>query len=200
MPASEAIEAAIREKAAKLDSFYDRIMSCRVLLEAPHRRHHKGKVYHVRIDLTLPGGEIVVKHMPKRLTPKKPPPGSTVDVALLESNEPGKYTAHQDVYVAIRDAFDSARRKLQDYARRQRGLVKQHNVPSHGRVTKLFEDEGFGFLESQDGREIYFHQNSVLDPGFKFLKIGSAVYFSEEEGEKGHQASSVKIAGKHGML
>jgi cold shock CspA family protein len=200
VPPSEAIEAAIREKAAKLDSFYDRIMGCRVLIEAPHRHHRKGKLYHVRIDLTLPGGEIVVKHEPKRVKPKTPPAGNAADVTLLETNEPGKYAAHRDVYVAIRDAFAAARRKLQDYARRQRGLVKLHNATTHGRITKIFPEEGFGFLETSDGREIYFHQNSVLEPGFSHLKLGSAVYFSEEEGEKGHQASTVREAGKHGLL
>jgi cold shock CspA family protein len=200
MPPSEAIEAAVREKADKLDSFYDRIMGCRVLVEAPHRHHRKGKLYHVRIDLTLPGGEIVVKHEPKRVKPTTPPAGDGEDVTLLETHEPGKYAAHRDVYVAVRDAFDVARRKLQDYARRQRGVVKLHDAPTHGRVTKMFPDEGFGFLESSDGREIYFHQNSVLDPGFSHLKVGSAVYFSEEEGDKGHQASTVKAAGKHGLL
>ena len=200
MPASQAIEAAVREKAGKLDSFYDRITSCRVLVEAPHRRHHKGKAYHVRIDLTLPGGEIVVKHEPKRVKPKTATVGDAAEVTLSETHEAGKYAAHRDVYVAVRDAFDVARRKLQDYARRQRGVVKLHDAPTHGRVTKMFPDEGFGFLESSDGREIYFHQNSVLEPGFSHLKVGSAVYFSEEEGDKGHQASTVKAAGKHGLL
>ena len=67
MPRSQAIENNIREKASKLESFYDRIMSCRVIVEAPHRHHRKGKTYEVRIDLTVPGGELVINHSPKRL-------------------------------------------------------------------------------------------------------------------------------------
>jgi cold shock CspA family protein/ribosome-associated translation inhibitor RaiA len=200
MPPSEVIEKAIREKADKLDAFYDHIMSCRVLVEAPHRHHRKGKLYHVRIDLTLPGGEIVVKHEPKRLTDTPARVQGAPEVMVSETHEPGKYAAHRDIYVAIRDAFDAARRRLQDYARRRRGTTKLHSPPTHGRVTKLFPEEGFGFIETREGREIYFHKNSVLEPGFTSLKLGSAVYFAEEEGDKGYQASTVKLAGKHTLL
>jgi len=71
MPLSKAVEATIREKAAKLESFYDRIMSCRVMVEAPHRHHHKGKAYQVRIDITVPGGELVINRAPKRVKAAK---------------------------------------------------------------------------------------------------------------------------------
>jgi ribosome-associated translation inhibitor RaiA len=105
MEPSEAIATNIRDKAAKLESFYEKIMGCRVLVEAPHRHHHKGKLYHVRIDLTLPGREIVI------------------------NREPSQHASHQDVYVALRDAFAAARRKLQDFVRRRRGAVKVHASP-----------------------------------------------------------------------
>lgn len=173
MPPSEAIETNIRKKASKLDSFYDRILSCRVVIEAPHRHHHKGKLYHVRIDMTVPGSELVV------------------------SREPSKHASHQDVYVAVRDAFNAARRKLQDYARRQRRAVKVHEALPRARVSRLFPEEGFGFLETPDGREIYFHKNSVLEPGFDYIKMGTEVYFAEEQGGKGPQASTVKLVGKN---
>ena len=65
MPPSEAIENNVREKAAKLDSLYDGIMSCRIIIEAPHRHHHKGKAYQVSIDMTVPGGELVVNRAPQ---------------------------------------------------------------------------------------------------------------------------------------
>jgi cold shock CspA family protein len=176
MPPSEAIETHIREKAEKLDSFYDRMMSCRVIVEAPHRHHRKGKLYHVRIDLTVPGGELVV------------------------NREPSKRAAHKDVYVAIRDAFGATRRKLQDYGRRQRRDVKAHEPQPHASVSKLFPEGDYGFLMTHDGREIYFHRNSVLEPGFDRLEEGMTVYYAEEQGEKGPQASTVKFAGKHGLL
>ncbi|NWF59570.1 MAG: ribosome-associated translation inhibitor RaiA [Fischerella sp.] len=88
---SEAVEEKIREYAAKLEQFHNRITSCRVVVDAPHRNHQKGKLYHIQIDLTLPGTEIVVNRNPS-------------------DNE-----SHKDIYVAIRDAFDAAKRQLQDY-------------------------------------------------------------------------------------
>jgi ribosomal subunit interface protein len=94
---SDALETHIREKADKLDEFFDRIMSCRVVVEVPHKHHHQGKQFNVRIDIGVPGSEIVVNR----------------DHA-------------EDVYVALRDAFDAAKRQLEDYARKIRGDVKTH--------------------------------------------------------------------------
>ncbi len=175
IPKSDAIEADIREKAAKLDQFYDSIMSGRVIVEAPHGHHHKGKLYHVSIDLTVPDGELVV------------------------NRSPGNH-AHEDVYVAIRDAFNAIRRKLQDYARKQRGKVKVHETAPHGRVSELVLDEDHGIIQTMDGREIYFHRNSIVDADFKSLNIGDEVRFVEEVGEKGPQASTVYKIGKHHIV
>jgi cold shock CspA family protein/ribosome-associated translation inhibitor RaiA len=196
MPASAAIEANLREKAAKLESLYDKIMSCRVIVEAPHRHHHKGKAYQVRIDLTVPGGELVINRAPKRLNPAKLKLPEVSDKDLTESHEPSRHGAHEDVYVAIRDAFDAAGRKLQDFGRRRRGKVKVHEPTALARVTKLFPFEDYGFLGTADGREIYFHKNSVLPPGFDFLVEGSEIHFTEEMGEKGPQATTVRVIGK----
>src|SRR5262245_45488165 len=196
MAPSLAIEDNIRERAAKLDSFYDRIMSCRVIAEAPHGHHHKGKSYQVRIDLTVPGGELVINRAPKRLAVAKLRGGTEPDKDLSERHEPSKHAAHEDVYVAVRDAFNAAGRKLQDYGKRQSGAVKKHESVAAARVAKIFPDERYGFLESTDGREIYFHRNSVLPPGFDRLDVGTQVYFAEEMGEKGPQASTVRLTGK----
>ena len=98
--ASEALEADIRAKAEKLGVFYDHIMSCRVVVEAPHRHHHKGNAYHLTVTLTVPDTELVV------------------------SRDPGADPAHDDMYVVIRDAFDAMRRQLQDYVRVRRGQSK----------------------------------------------------------------------------
>ncbi len=175
---SDAIEARIRERAAKLEEFYDRITSCRVVVEAPHRRNHKGRLYSVRIDLALPGAEIVV------------------------NREPQLNHAHEDVYVALRDAFNAAQRRIQDYVRRRRGQVKAHEAPGHGRVIRLFPQEGYGFIETADGREIYFHKNAVLNGAFDKLEVDSQVRVVEAvvEGEKGPQASTVKLIGKHHIV
>jgi cold shock CspA family protein/ribosome-associated translation inhibitor RaiA len=196
LPPSDAIENSIREKASKLEFFYDRIMSCRVTVEAPHRHHRKGKAYEVRIDLVLPGGELVINRAPKRLTTAKLRLAKQTDKEIVESHEPSKHAAHADIYVAIRDAFNAAGRKLQDYARRQSLAVKLHEPPAHGRIIELFPEKRYGFLETPDRRELYFHGNSVLQPGFDRLKVGTEVYFAEEQGEKGPQASTVRVVGK----
>lgn len=113
MPRSEAVEAKIREKAAKLDKFYEHIMACHVVISAPHSHHKQGNLFHVAIDLTVPNGEIVVNRDAK------------------------ENHAHEDAYVAIRDAFDAARRQLQDFARKQRGDVKTHESPPQGTVSEI---------------------------------------------------------------
>lgn len=196
MPPSKAIEDTIRDKANKLDSLYDDIMSCRVIVEAPHRHHHKGKAYVVRINMTVPGGELVVNREPKRLVAARSAHAGDLEKTMAENHEPSKHAAHEDAYVAIRDAFNAAARKLQDYARRRRGKIKIHESTPLARVAKIFLVEDYGFLQTPDGREIYFHKNSVLPPGFDRLAVGTEVYYAEELGEKGPQASTVRVAGQ----
>jgi len=173
MEGSDAMKAAVEERAGKLDQVCDQIMSCRVMVEAQHRHRQNGNLYHVRIDLTVPGKELVV------------------------SREAHEHHSHTDAYVAIRDAFDAARRQLENYARQRRQDVKTHVEPPHGRISQLFLDEGYGKIETPDKREIYFHRNSVLNGGFEKLEVGAEVSFSEEQGERGPQASTVKVTGKH---
>jgi cold shock CspA family protein/ribosome-associated translation inhibitor RaiA len=171
MPHSEAVERAIVERAERLERFSDQIMGCRVVVETRHHRH-QGNLYHVRIDLTLPGHEIVV------------------------GREPALHHAFEDVYVAVRDAFDAARRRLEDYARRCDQRVKVHESPPHGHIARLDYGKNHGFIETPDGREIYFHRNSVLNADFCRLEVGDSVWFNEEAGEKGPQASSVHMERK----
>jgi ribosomal subunit interface protein len=176
MEPSEILEANVREHADKLNQFYDRIMSCSVIVEQDHKHHRQGNLYHVRIDLTVPGKELVV------------------------SRESEKNHAHEDVYVAIRDAFRAMRRQLEDYTQRQRGYEKYHEVPPRGRVSALFPTEDYGIIEDADRKEIYFHRNSVVDIDFEQLEVGSEVRFHEEQGVKGPQASTVKPIGKHRVI
>lgn len=196
MAPAPAIEDNIREKANKLEALYDGIMGCRVIVEAPHRHHRKGKSYVVRIDLTVPGGELVVNREPKRLVAARAARLEELEKNLAESHEPTKHAAHEDLYVAIRDAFNAAGRKLQDYARQRRGKIKVHEPTPLARVAKLFPIDNYGFLQTPDGREIYFHKNSVLPPGFDRIEVGTEVYYAEELGEKGPQASTVRVAGQ----
>jgi ribosomal subunit interface protein len=168
---SPGLEADIREKAAKLEEFYDRITSARVVVETPHRRHRQGKLFHVRLDLRVPGREIVV------------------------SREPAGHHAYEDVYVAIRDAFDAAKRQLEDYVREVRGSVKTHEPLPQGRIAGLHPEEDYGFIATPDGREVYFHRHSVVDADFDRLRVGDEVRFVEEAGEQGPQASTVHRTG-----
>jgi cold shock CspA family protein len=193
MESSEAIEEWIQAEAEKLDTFYGQIMSCRVTVEIPHGHHRKGNLHHIRIDLTLPGRELVIKHEPS-VSKGIRQAGGTEMKKSLEMRVP-----HRDLRLAIRDAFRIAGRRLQDYARRQRGDVKTHEPPLVGRVSKLLPKEGYGFLTTPDGREVYFHKQSVLNRGFRRLRVGSEVDFVEEQGDKGPQASTVRIVGKPGI-
>jgi cold shock CspA family protein len=174
LPPSEEIESKIRAEAGRLEGFFGRITSCRVVVDVPHRHHREGNFYRLRIDLKVPGREIVV------------------------NREPGQQSDHRDLEIVIRDAFDEARRQLEEYARILRRDVKSRDDAAHGRVIRLFPEEGYGFLGTPDRREIYFHKNSVLGGGFGRLDVGREVAFTEEEGEEGPQASSVRLVGRHG--
>lgn len=128
MASSKALENNIRGKAAKLQSFTERIISCRVIVEAPHRHHYKGKAYVVRIVVKVPGEELTINRAPKRLAAAKLDGESEPDTSIVEHHQPSKHAAHQDAYVAIRDAFNAAARKLRDYARRLSGSTKQYKA------------------------------------------------------------------------
>jgi cold shock CspA family protein len=175
MEPSVAIEQRIHQEVHKLERFHSRVMGCRVVVEAPHRHHRKGNLYHVSIDLTVPGAEIVVNRNGER------------------------NHAHEDAYVAVRDAFAAAARKLEDHARRRRGDVKTHETPQHGRVTRVFAHEGYGFIESADGLDVYFHQNALQGADLATLEIGAPVRFemTDTESDKGPQATTVLPIGKH---
>jgi cold shock CspA family protein len=99
--------------------------------------------------------------------------------------------------VTVRDAFKAARRRLQDLARRRQGHVKEHGAPPHGKILALHAERDHGFIAASDGREIYFHRNSVTDARFEDLRPGQEVRFSEAMGDKGPQATLVRPIGKH---
>ena len=166
VPHSEAVEAKIRDKMSKLDQFSDRVMSCRVVVEESQRKQHQGKLFSVRIDITVPGKELVVNRV-----------------------------ENEDCYVAVRDAFDAAKRQLEEHSRMRRGSVKNHEEPPRGTVAKIFPFDGYGFIMTNDGREIYFHRNSVIEPTFERLEEGVPVSFLEEQGKEGPQAIRVAVSG-----
>ncbi len=167
MDPSPALDARIRELAARLDKFSGDIMRCHVIIEQPDRHKHQGGLFTCTIDITLPDREIAIR-----------------------SPRPADHS-HEDPYVALRDAFHAARRQLEDYARKRRGDVKSHTGPEHGWISELDAEQGFGRIETDDGRSVYFHRNSVIGARFVDLKTGTEVRFAEEPGDQGPQASTV---------
>lgn len=170
VPSSPAISAHVEKRAAKLPTFFSRLVSCHVVVEAPHRQHKQGKRFHVRVDMHVPGKELVVS---RNLEDRK-----------------------EDVHAAIDDAFDDAERVLEEYARQLQPDTKTHAQPPHGVVTKVFHDRGYGFIEAgEDGHEVYFHRNSVINDRFEKIGVGTKVRYAEEDGDKGPQASTVYVLG-----
>jgi len=167
---SESLRARIEREAAKLERFHDRITSCRVAVIGRAGRRRHGDLYAVRLQITGPGAADVV----------------------VDRNPPADH-AHEDAFVAIRDAFNAARRRLQDRRRRMAGQVKAREEVPVGKVIRLFRDEGYGFIETADGREVYFHRNALVNGDFDRLGQGDQVRFYEREGEKGPQASTVHL-------
>jgi ribosomal subunit interface protein len=167
---SDAVKARVEDEVAKLERYYPRIVSVRVVLEQPHKHKVKGNTFRTVVSIALPGEDIEV------------------------SRHPGQNAAHEDIYVSIRDAFDEARRRLSQHKERQRGDVKHHEGPPHGRIASMFPDHGF--IRSEDGRDLYFHRNAVLNDDFDKLEVGAEVRFAETMGEQGPQASTVTPVGK----
>lgn len=140
MDRSDAVEAAAREKAGHLERFYTDITSCRVAVDLLQKHHQQGRPFGVRIDLTLPGRELVVNRV-----------------------------ENEDVYVAVRDAFDAMKRQLEDAVRQRRGQQKHHSRELHGEVAR-----------------------------FEQVRIGSAVQFIVEVAAQGLQAKRVSLGKRHG--
>ena len=167
MEPSEAVEAAARDKAAKLDHFCRDLMSCRVTIELLHKHKHQGQPFGVRIDVTLPGHELSVDRV-----------------------------QHEDVYVALRDAFDDMRRQVEDAVRRTRGQEKAHAVPLHGEVVRFDVADRCGFIRTADDDEYWFGPENLADVPFDHLELGAEVQFVPEVAAEGRQAKRISL-GKH---
>lgn len=161
-----ATDAYLRERADRLDALFDRITTCRVIVEGYAGHHRKGGPYEVRIDLDVPGALIAVTRQ-----------------------------RGEDLRVAARKAFDAAERQLEDYLRRQRPNASSRVTPPRGHILRLFPDEGYGFLQDEQGNEIYFHRNSVVGTPFDRLHVGDEVRYAESTGDEGPRASTVTRAG-----
>ena len=164
---SPALEESARTHAQKLELMAGDIMACRVNIDQTQKHQHQGRPFEVRIDLTLPGKELVVNHV-----------------------------QNEDVYVALRDAFDSMKRQLEDVVRKRRGQQKLHVQPLHGEVVRMDDSGGFGFIRTPTGDEYYFSRDNLADTPFEHMQNGVAVQFIPDLGREGLQARRVS-SGKH---
>jgi cold shock CspA family protein len=172
---SPQLQASIDQHLAELESRFGRLTAGRVVVKGPGERHQTGGRYQVSIRLALPDGrEVNVGRTPKQ------------------------DERYADLTFAIDNAFRRARRRLQDQARLMRGDVKQHENQAIGTIVQIDTSGKFGFLEGADGQQVYFNYNSVLD-GASDIAQGTRVSYVEEMGEKGPQASTVRVLGKHGL-
>jgi len=171
---SEELRAEIARQLDRLEKFSGRITSCHVLVEAPKTRHRKGDPFRIELRIAMPERRDV-----------------------LVCRQRGDVPEDEHPLVALHRAFHTARRQIEDAAREMRGAVKTHETPDHGRVARFLAGEDCGFIETDDGYEIFFSRNAVLNDAFDQLVVGSEVRFVEQEGDKGPQASSVRLIGKH---
>jgi ribosomal subunit interface protein len=162
IPATSRLETTIRQRAEKLSRYSDRIVSCRVVVESNQKHKHQGKLYNVRIDLAVPGKRLAITRK-----------------------------CNEDVYVAIRDAFNALGRQLEEHSRRQNGHVKAHIEVLHGHIVRMIPNEGYGFIEGDDGTEYYFSVTNVTYPNFNNLMIGDSVEYLAEPLSQGWQAHHV---------
>lgn len=169
------IEDYIRRKVDRLERFCDNIIGARVLVERPHKAHEPaGPRHRVKIDLTVPPGHQIIV---------------TKDGTSPDLND--------DLRTVLNRAFQAAERELKQVVKRRRHEVKTHTEP-RALIARLFRDEGYGFLRTPEGRDIYFHKNAVIHGDYDRLAIGTEVRFAETMGEKGAQATTVQIVSKLG--
>jgi len=168
----------VRHEAEKLERFGRRLTSCRVAVEQPQRHQRYGNRYRVRLYI-----------------------GAGLPKPIVVTREPGDSDMHEDLRTVVLGAFRAARRQLQSGAQRVRGDGKTPHEP-RALVARLIPgaspEDAYGFIRTLDGREIYFHRNSVLHDDFDRLTVGTEVRFEEEEGDKGPQASTVQVVSKPG--
>ena len=168
---SKAIEELIRNDAAKLEKVCDNLISCRVGLRLDQKSSTSGNEYRMRIEMRMPPGH-----------------------NLVVTNTPGGKDDNSDLPAMIKTTFKIAHRRLRQQMEKQQGEKKRHpDQEVGGFVTKIYADDGYGFLRSLDGEEIYFHRNSIVGARFEHLEPGAGVTYTAELGEKGLQASTVQV-------
>lgn len=171
VPKTQALEEVIDHQLTRLEKACGGVISCRVTLEQPDKHPDRGSGYSVCVIVRLPPShEVVVKR------------------------DSTQGDMHDALPLIVKEAFEAATRQCREIRRRQQRDFKRHTAQEPmGYVARLFVDDGYGFLRTHDGREVYFHRNSVLHDGFDDLDIGTGVRYEEKMGDEGPQASSVAI-------
>jgi cold shock CspA family protein len=173
IPRSDATERLLNEQVERLHRFAQDIIGCRIAVEQPHKQHLTGNPFRVRIEVTLPANHSLV-------VDKETPP---------DDRDP-------DLHRLIREAFSVMERQIKRENELRRGEVKTREAP-RAIVTKLFPEQGYGFIaDPEGGEQFYFHRNAVLHDGFDEIEVGTEVRFASEMGNKGPQATSVQIVGR----
>jgi len=168
---TDSLEALVHREADKLERVCAYMISCRVSIERPQRHQRTGSPYRVRVNVRVPPGH-----------------------DLVSRREAGEGDMHEELSTVVRQVFQAMQRQLQGLAAKQRGDVKVHEGQQTQAVVELLTPkENCGFLRTTDGRQIYFHRNSLLNRSFDDLEVGTGVWFSETLGEKGPQATTVRV-------
>lgn len=163
-PHSEAVKAHIQEKVDKLQQFCHNMVACHVVIEFENKNQRRGNLHNTRITVTVPGKELATTH-----------------------NEA------EDMYASIKDAFEDMTRQLENYVEHVQGQIKGQQELASGKIVRLFNGDGFGFIEGMDGTEFYFNENHVTHPTFHKLSVGMPVHFIKEMGHDGPQAHRVRV-------
>lgn len=168
---TDEIKALILDGIETLEGVYPNLISCRTMIADTTPSRHSGNSYRVRLEIGIPSKSVIV------------------DQSHREADDP------LSLGQTIKEAFVVARKRLLKAKDQQRGDVKTHALPPHGRVVRLLTDgDGvrYGFLESREGRQIYFHEEALVDVGYDELEVGDEVRYAAAEGDQGPQASTVR--------
>jgi len=169
------VEKRVNQRVARLERFFGRIVRCHVVVEAPHERRRTGNQYEVRLEVSVPGGELAI------------------------NRKPGNDFAHADVLVAVRDAFDAMERQLRRWKDEHSGRPEAREAPLQGRITEINAAKQSGQIATTDGRLVYFHRNAVVTGDFERMNAGDTVELVVDRGEDaaGAHASTVRSIGAH---
>lgn len=170
MDGTAELEEHVRRRIDELEKTHPHVIGCDVVIDAPRKEQLTGTEFAVRVTLSVPGPNI---HVERHI---------------------GRSGAAEDINLAIHEAFDAARRKLKEQKREMAGQEVKHHAPVlHGVIDRLFEGEGYGFIVADDGREVYFGRDSMVNGDWRKLRVGTKLRFREMEGDKGPFAANVAV-------